>query len=381
VSPPPDAARAAAVALAALPGIGPARHRALLDHAGGHEEAWALVRAGVPAGVPLRAGPARRAELVAALTTRARDTDPAALLGAHDAAGVRVLLDGDPDWPEAFAADPEPPAVLFARGEVGLLDEVAVAVVGTRRCSATGVHVARELGAGLTDAGVRVVSGLALGVDGVAHRAVLDAGGRPVGVVGSGLDRVYPPRHRQLWADVAGAGVLVSEAPLGVAPERWRFPARNRLIAALAAVVVVVESRRRGGSITTAEAALDRGRIVLAVPGSVLAEQSAGTNQLLAEGAGVARDVTDVLAALGIHAPAGVAAGRDPVARVDDPVARVDDPVARAVVDALGGGPVRLEGIAAAVGAPLADTVVALARLEAEGLARRTAEGYEQVIR
>ncbi|HEX4901932.1 MAG TPA: DNA-processing protein DprA, partial [Acidimicrobiales bacterium] len=290
--------RAAFAALASLPKVGPARMRALLDHAGGAERAWNLVREGRLADVDLRAG-AGHAELVQLLRGAAAGLDPAEVLRRHRDAGVAVLLPDDAAWPAVLAVDPEPPEVLFARGDLGLLEVPAVSVVGTRRCTGAGAAVAGRLGADLTAAGVVVVSGLALGIDGAAHRGVLAAGGRPVGVVGSGLDHVYPRRHARLWAEVGEVGLLLSEAALGRPPERWRFPARNRVIAALGLAVVVVESRARGGSLSTVAAALERDRPVLAVPGPVLAEQSAGTNQLLSEGAVVARDAVDVLVAIG----------------------------------------------------------------------------------
>lgn len=376
--------RACAAALAALPGVGPARMWALLDHAGGVEEAWALVRSGRLADVPLRSRGERRTDLVGRMVAAARATDPDALLADHRRAGVEVLVPSDEAWPPALHDDPEPPAVLFVRGDAALLAHVSVAIVGTRRCSGAGAHVAGSLAAGLADAGVPVVSGLALGIDGAAHRGALAVGGRPVGVVATGLDRVYPGRHERLWEDVADAGVLVSEAPLGVGPERWRFPARNRLIAALASVVVVVESRRRGGSMTTADAALERDRPLLAVPGSVLAEQSTGTNQLLAEGATVVRDVDDVLVALGSAAPlrrsAPCPSRHAPPSSGPAGAEAEGGRVSRAVAAVLGPTPVRVEAIAAASGTSVDEAVTALAVLEAAGRARRTAGGYEQVL-
>lgn len=369
-----DAERAAAVALVGLPKIGPARYRALVAHAGGTAAAWASVRSGRLHDVDLRAG-SGHGELVRELRRVAMAVDPSAELERHRAAGARVLVPGDPDWPDALVDDPEPPLVLFARGDLGLLQTAAVAIVGTRRCSAVGARLAGTLGADLAGADVPVVSGLALGIDGAAHRGALGAGGRPIGVVASGLDVVYPPRHQALWAQVAEEGVLVSESPLGRPPERWRFPARNRIIAGLAEVVVVVESRRRGGSMSTVEAALERGRTVLAVPGSVAAEQAAGTNQLLAEGAGIARDSADVLAALGVSAPAPPPA-RSPSAAT----APLDAPL-RAVAAVLSPAPVGIEHLAAEAGLPVPATLTALARLEASGLARRVPGGYEQVVR
>ena len=153
----------------------------------------------------------------------------------------------------------------------------------------------------LADAGVAVVSGLALGVDGAAQAGALDRGGAPViGVVGSGLDVVYPRQHSALWRSIADAGLLVGEAPPGASPERWRFPARNRIIAAIADAVVVIESHARGGSLSTVDAALARDRTILAVPGSIRSPASDGTNDLLAQGAAPARDAGDVLVALGL---------------------------------------------------------------------------------
>lgn len=368
--------RAALLALVGLPQVGPARLAALLAHGGGAIGAWEAVRSGTLEGVDLRRRGQGRADLVRDLRAAARAVEPADLFDAHLAAGVEVLVPGDPAWPEVLALDPEPPVVLLATGDTSLLGALAVAVVGTRRCTAGGAQIAGELGAGLADAGVPVVSGLAAGIDGAAHRGVLAAGGRPIGVVGSGLDVVYPPRHRRLWADVAEQGVLVSEALLGRPPERWRFPARNRLIAALSEAVVVVESRQRGGSMSTVEEALLRQRQVLAVPGSVLAEQSAGTNGLLADGADIARGVSDVLAAIGVAVPTGPAAVSSGTATAGS---AATGPAA-AVAAVLGPAAVGVEQIAAAAGVDVGAALTALARLEAAGAARRVPGGYEQVV-
>ena len=178
-------------------------------------------------------GPRRLAELLAGPGAEQgwRDVggdprvDPERVLAAHREAGVEVLLLDDPGYPERLRSDPEPPALLFVRGDMQAIDSTSVAIVGTRRCTGSGAGVARELGRDLTEAGVAIVSGLALGIDGAAHRGVLDAGGAPVGVVGSGLDVVYPSRHRDLWDKVTTEGVLLGEAALGVRPAAWRFPA------------------------------------------------------------------------------------------------------------------------------------------------------------
>lgn len=370
----PEAQRAATAALLGLPGMGPFRYRALVTHAGDAVAAWELAMRGVPEPLDLRSV-RRRSELVDGWRAAARRTDPAAVLEHHREAGVEVLLPADAAWPARLADDPEPPAALFVQGDLGLLAVPGVAVVGTRRCTAAGAHVARRLGAGLADAGLTVVSGLALGIDGAAHRGVLDAGGRPLAVVGSGLDHVYPPRNRDLWLRIATEGALVSECPLGRPPERWRFPARNRIIAGLSDAVVVVESRDRGGSMLTAEEALDRGIPVLAVPGPVLTEHSAGTNRLITEGATLVRDVADVLAAVGVACPRP---GDGPAAR--PPLGEPVDPTTAAVAAVLSPAPVSAERVAGAAGVGVVEALTALARLEAAGRARRVAGGYEAVV-
>jgi DNA processing protein len=233
-----------------------------------------------------------------------------------------------------------------------------VAVVGTRRCTWSGRLVSRSLGRELAEAGVCVVSGLALGIDGEAHTGALEAaGGRPVAVVGTGLDVVYPARHERLWSEVATAGAVVSEYPLGTQPERWRFPARNRLIAALAEVVVVVESTERGGSMHTVDAALERDRVVLAVPGPVRSPASAGTNGLLAAGCPPCRDASDVLVALGLTPrPAEDVAAPTP-----------SDPESARVLDALGWEPATLDELAERLDSPLGPVAVHLTRLANAG--------------
>src|SRR3954452_23713677 len=226
-----------------------------------------------------------------------------AMWSAYAPLGVAVHLHADPDsgYPSALAVDHEAPAVLFSKGDMSALVGPRVAIIGSRRCTRYGRDVAFDLGRSLAQAGVRIVSGLALGIDGAAHLGALAAGdgaAPPVAVVGSGLDVVYPRAHRRLWSRVAGAGLLLSEAPLGARPEPWRFPARNRILAALADVVVVVESRAKGGSFHTVQAADQRGVTVMAVPGPVRSPASSYTNELLATGSPPARDVDDVLVAL-----------------------------------------------------------------------------------
>jgi DNA processing protein len=253
-------------------------------------------------------------------------------------------------------------------------DRRRIAVVGTRRCTAYGLDVARDLGRGLAEAGVTVVSGLALGIDGAAHEGALVAGAGaapPVGVVGSGLDVVYPRRHRQLWRRVAEAGALLSEAPPGAPPEAWRFPKRNRILAGLSDVVVVVESHATGGSMSTVRAAIDRGITVMAVPGSVRSPSSAGTNGLLADGVAPVTDVGDVLVALSLEGAGATAPLLAPTS------AEIDDDPVLAAVDWT---PTATEEVLRRTGLSVPDAATQLTRLEVRGLVRRRGGWWERVV-
>jgi DNA processing protein len=352
---------ASLVALAGLPGMGPNRLAALLDR-WEPDEAWARVCRGEVGDL----GDELRARWRAA----AGRVDAGALWALHREAGVHVVTSSDPSFPRPLVDDPDPPAVLFVRGSLDALSARRVAIVGTRRCTWAGRLVARALGQELAAAGVCVLSGLALGIDGEAHRGALTGTGTvpPVAVVGTGLDIVYPRRHQQLWADVAATGAVVSEYPLGTPAERWRFPARNRIIAALAEVVVVVESGARGGSMHTVDAALERDRAVLAVPGPVRSAASVGTNGLLAAGCPPCRDASDVLVALGLT-PTEVAAV---------PPAGPDDPDQVRVLDTLGWEPATLDELAERLGAPLGPVAVHLTRLANGGWVVQRAGWWER---
>jgi DNA processing protein len=402
-------APACAAALASLPGMTPYRLAAILGRWPDPREAWAAVRAGrwvdEPTVAAATAGDDRRALADRWRRAAAGPGAPATVWARCRAAGIEVCHRADPAYPAALAGDHEAPAVLFWKGDLGALDGPRVAVVGTRRCTATGVAVARELGLGLAAAGVRVVSGLALGIDGAAHDGALRAAAAPpVGVVGSGLDVPYPRRHRRLWEQVASRGVLLGEAPPGAAPEPWRFPARNRILAALAAVVVVVESHLRGGSKLTVDAALARDIPVMAVPGSVRSPASAGTNELLAAGAAPARDVDDVLVALSLagsavprvdaRPPASPQGSREscggpvPAPRAADAPPPVPagsspsepvGPAERSVLEVLAAGPATLERVALRTGLAPGAVAVALSALARGGWATEVRGWWERL--
>ena len=297
---PPDAY---VVALARLPQVGPARLRALVVDEEPRAVWEQLCEGRVSAGVLERVPERQRPAIIETWRRTAAGLDPADYWRAHAEAGIGVTVFGSHSFPEVFAADDDPPMVLFWKGDLDHLAGVRAAIVGTRRASRYGCDVAFALGRELAAAGVAVVSGLALGIDGAAHSGAIEANAAPpIAVVGSGLDRVYPRAHGALWRRVIDTGVIISEYPLGAPAAAWQFPARNRLIATLADVLVVVESQHTGGAMGTAVEAARRDRVVMAVPGPVTSPGSDGTNQLLVDGCAPARDTSDVLVALGQQA-------------------------------------------------------------------------------
>ena len=213
------------------------------------------------------------------------------------------------ELPPLLRAIHDPPPTLYLRGagDRDRLSHAAVAIVGARACSPYGAQVARMLGRELAAAGVVVVSGLARGIDGEAHRGALEAGGTTVAVLGCGIDRDYPAAHASLAREIATRSLLVSEYEPGVEPAPWRFPARNRIVAGLCAATVVVEARERSGALITADFALEEGREVFAVPGEITSALSAGTNALLRLGATPLTSAADVLESLGLEAPSATA--------------------------------------------------------------------------
>ncbi len=229
---------------------------------------------------------------------------------------IRCIRRRDAEFPQLLAAIHDPPPRLYARGaaDVALLAEPAVAIVGARACSAYGRSVTRSLARELAAAGLVVVSGMARGIDGEAHRGALEGGGRTVAVLGCGIDRDYPAAHAELARRIGEDGLVLSEYEPGVEPAPWRFPARNRIIAGLCNAAVVVEARERSGALITADFALEEGRDVLAVPGEITSALSAGTNALLKLGATPVTSASDVLELYGIEPQATRRGSLDPIA-------------------------------------------------------------------
>ncbi|MDQ2631002.1 MAG: DNA-processing protein DprA [Actinomycetota bacterium] len=262
-------------------------------------------------------------------------------------------------YPASLRDAADAPWALIGRGNPELLDGLesfeAVTIVGARRATSYGREIARELGRELAAAGMTVVSGLAFGIDGCAHRGALD-GGRTIAVLGCGPDVAYPASHRSLWRQICERGLVISEFPPGAPPWRWTFPARNRIMAALAGMTVVVEAAVRSGSLITMDLAADLGRDLGAVPGPVTSRTSAGPNNLLAGGACVIRDAQDVLDAM-------LGPGRKQLARS----APALDPQSQAVLTAVEAGASTCDAVATATGLSGSAAAAALARLELLG--------------
>jgi DNA processing protein len=264
-------------------------------------------------------------------------------------------------YPEALRDAPDAPWALIGRGDPSLLDGLepygAVTIVGARRATSYGREIARELGRELARAGLVVVSGMAFGIDGCAHRGALD-GGRTIAVLGCGPDVAYPASHRALWRQICDSGLVLSELPPGATPWKWTFPARNRIMAALAGMTIVVEAATRSGSLITMDLAADLGRDLGAVPGPVTSRASAGPNALLASGAQVVRDAQDVLDAM-------LGPGRRPLQPLDTVAAL--DPELQSVLAAVEEGESTCDAVATATGLSGGSAAAALSRLELLG--------------
>lgn len=368
-----------AAALASLSGVGPARLRTLVVSLGAHD-AWRTVRGELPARDHIAAllhdgdlGRLWRREATLELLERTAT--------ALHAGKMQALLINDPEYPSVLRGDHAAPVVLFARGNLAVCATRRVGIIGTRAASAAGRHFARRLGTQLAAAGVAVVSGLARGIDAAAHRGVLEltdtaptdtsSPGAPIGVVASGLDVVYPREHSALWHDVASRGVLLSESPPGCKPDAFRFPLRNRMLAALSEVLVVVESRVGGGSMITVDEAAKRSITVMAVPGSPHVATSEGANLLLAQGCAPVCSVDDILVALGLdHRRTQVVSDPRPKPTAAD----------RRVVDTLLTRPLTFDDLVASLEARAIDVALSLGRLEAGGWVTCTAGWWEALL-
>jgi DNA processing protein len=295
------------------------------------------------------------------------DFDPEALERRLMAGGIAIVTLVDRDYPERLKGIPDPPPALFADGT--LPEGPSVALVGSRKASATGIDTARVLGRALGERGVCVVSGLALGIDAAAHEGALEAGGPTVGVLGCGIDVVYPRSNRGLFERVRANGAIVSEYSLGEPPLAWHFPARNRVISGLSDAVVVVEAGERSGALITADHALEAGRDVWAVPGSLGAPECRGSNKLIADGAEVLWDVDEFLSVVVSKDAATPRSGSAIAVPAELPETEAS------ALCGVGFEPTAVDVVAARSGVELHELLPALALLELKGYVRRDAGG------
>jgi DNA processing protein len=354
-----DQQRAAYVALALTPGIGPSRLHAIVKAchtATGAFSAPFAFLCSIPGLTPAAASAVAAGDIEVGV----RALEETARLGG------RVLILQDPEYPELLRQIPEPAPVLFLLGDLSLLARPAVAVVGSRDHTAYGGEVARAVAWAAASAGLVVASGMARGLDAVAHDAALDAGGATIGVLGNGLGVVYPAANAGLYRRVVERGLLVTEFPPGERPTAGSFPRRNRLISGLARVTVVVEAAEGSGALITAGTALEQGRDVMAVPGNITSARSAGVNRLIRDGAEPLLDALDLLA----HYPEAVRPAEALAARPPVTQPLPDDLTAqdRAVAEILGAEPMALEDLVGRSGRPPQDVLAVLCALEIAGV-------------
>jgi DNA processing protein len=336
-------------------GIGAARLRALLDYFGDLEIAWQA------SGADLQQAGLDRRSLANLLEAR-RTLDLDAEVERLQRAGVHVLTWEDADYPPNLREVYNPPPVLYVRGRIEKRDEWAVAVVGTRQASVYGKEAAQMLSAGLARAGVTIVSGLARGIDAVAHRACLDAGGRTIAVLGCGVDTIYPQQNAHLAAEIVRQGALVSEYALGTTPEARNFPPRNRIISGLTLGTIVVEADLGSGALITAGFAAEQGREVFAVPGSVFARGSRGTNALIQQGAKMVCNVGDVLEELNLTMVSEQAQVRAVIP---------GNETEALLLNHLSAEPIHVDDLGRAVRLPIAQVTSTLALMELKGMVRQ----------
>jgi len=338
-----------------IKGIGAVRMQALIQHFGDLEVAWKaapadLAEAGLGAKVIERVLQARE------------EVDLGKLWEKIESQGIKILTWQDEAYPGRLKEIDQPPPVLYIRGEYLPDDLFAVAIVGTRRVTAYGRQITEEISSFLAANGITVISGLARGVDAIAHQSTLKAGGRTIAVLGCGVDKIYPPEHRGLAEQMMERGAIISDYALGTPPDASNFPPRNRIISGLSLAVVVVEAGETSGALITAEFAAEQGREVFAVPGSILAPQSKGTNKLIQKGALPLLSMDDLMQALDL-----TRVGEQKAARKVIPA---DETEAR-LMNVLGSEPLHVDEIRNQAELPIEKVSATLALMELKGMVRQ----------
>jgi DNA processing protein len=338
-----------------IKGIGAVRMQALIQHFGDLETAWKAAPAEFArAGFSLK--------LIERIIQAREHVDLEKLWARIESQGIKILTWEDVSYPQRLKEIDQPPPVLYVRGEYLPDDIFAVAIVGTRRVTPYGRQITEQLALFLASSGMTVISGLARGVDAIAHQTALKAGGRTIGVLGSGVDKIYPPEHRSLAEQMMESGAIISDYAPGTPPDASNFPPRNRIISGLSLAVVVVEAGETSGALITAEFAAEQGREIFAVPGSILAPQSKGTNKLIQNGALPLLNVEDLMQALDL-----TRMGEHKAARKIIPG---DETEAR-LMGVLGDEPVHVDEIRNQTAMPIEKVSATLALMELKGMVRQ----------
>jgi DNA processing protein len=337
-------------------GIGPVRLEMLLEYFGDVQSAWEarsyqLLSAGL------------HEKLLARMIEIRDQVDLETLVDHIQQQGIRVLTWADPDYPERLREIYQSPFILYLKGDLTPEDTWAVAVVGTRRFSPYGRQVAENIAHTLSRNGITIISGLARGVDGIAHQSALDAGGRTIAVLGSGLDVIYPPEHRSLAERIYRQGALISDYPPGTPPDGSNFPPRNRIISGLSKAIVVIEAGEKSGALITATYAAEQGRDVFAVPGRITSSKSKGSNLLIKQGAHPLLNPEDVLDMLNMT----LAAEHNTIRKT-----LPGDPKEATLYQVIGDDPLHVDEISSQVKMPIEEVTATLALMELKGMVRKT---------
>lgn len=347
--------RAYWVGFSLVKGIGAVRLRGLLEVFGNLEAAW-----NAPLNDLRSVGLSEK--ILENFQKVRKGVDLETMLFNLEAKGIQAITWEDANYPRRLKQIDQPPPVLYVRGEIRLEDEWAVAIVGTRRVTVYGRQVSDELARFLAQNKITVISGLAYGVDGVAHEAALKAGGRTLAVLGSGVDVIYPPEHRRLAEQMITQGAIISDYPPGTPPESNNFPPRNRIISGMSLAVVVVEASEKSGALITAAFAADQGRDVFAVPGNINAPQSKGPNILIQNGARPLLKPADVLESLHLEM-----VQEHQALQREFPL----EPNEAPLLAALGPEPLHIDEIQALTGLPIQQVSATLALMELKGMVRQ----------
>ncbi|MGD0896258.1 MAG: DNA-processing protein DprA [Thermoguttaceae bacterium] len=351
-----------AVRLSLIPGVGPRTQQRLLGQFGSP----GAVLAAAPSDIRRVEGVGPKlSERIAAAAEEIDAEGEVALCRQH---GIAILTRADPQYPRVLREIPDPPGLLFVRGTLRPEDGLAIGIVGTRHGTSYGLRQAERLAGSLARSGLTIISGLARGIDAAAHRGAIEAGGRTLGILASGVLSIYPPEHDKLAEEVVAHGALVSEQPPRSAPLAGTFPQRNRLISGLSLGVIVVEAADRSGALITARHAMEQGRDVFAVPGNVDSRASRGCHRLIRDGAILVETADDVLEHLG---PLVEAVPRDDGRTLHHPAELLLNDVEQKVLDAVRGEATAIDEIVAASGLPIPQVLATLSILEMRHLIRR----------